>query len=133
MQNLKQFVQDQIQSWPKRSVVLLSGTLAAGKTEFVKQWGDLESIANVASPTFAIHNQYKKAEHFDLYRLESLDDLETTGFWDCFLEEEGLIFIEWPERLDIKQLSRKWNYFWYNISVNQNIRDIELWVKSALS
>ena len=47
-------------------------------------------------------------DHLDLYRLESEDDLESTGFWDLFSEEKGLILIEWAERLNPAYLPTNW-------------------------
>ena len=89
---------------------LLEGDLGAGKTSFVRAWVqaliDKESHANVpenlvSSPTFTLHQEYKikekKIHHFDLYRLRSEEELETTGFWDIFQLSESVI-IEWPER-----------------------------------
>ncbi len=89
---------------------LLEGDLGAGKTSFVRAWVqtliDKVSDANVpenlvSSPTFTLHQEYeikeKKIHHFDLYRLRSEEELETTGFWDIFQQPESVI-IEWPER-----------------------------------
>ena len=48
-------------------------------------------------------------DHLDLYRVENESDLESTGFWDLFEKEEGLIFVEWAERLGKAGLSRRWS------------------------
>jgi tRNA threonylcarbamoyladenosine biosynthesis protein TsaE len=36
--------------------------------------------------------------HFDLYRLDSLDE-GTAGEWEELLEEEGVSLIEWADRI----------------------------------
>ncbi len=98
---------------PDKLIVLLAGEPAAGKTEFVKVFVhalsiDIGSEAEVVtSPTFALHQSYElkgknkniEVDHWDLYRLESEDDLESSGFWDQFSRDKLLIFIEWPERI----------------------------------
>lgn len=89
---------------------LLEGDLGAGKTTFVRAWvqalidkeSDIKVPENlVSSPTFTLHQEYrikeKKIHHFDLYRLRSEEELETTGFWEIFQQPESVI-IEWPER-----------------------------------
>ena len=89
-------------------VLLFSGDMGAGKTTLIasilKQLG---SIDRVSSPTFSIVNEYHCSEgrlayHFDLYRIESIDELNEFGF-DSYLNTNAYIFIEWPENLYGKQ------------------------------
>jgi tRNA threonylcarbamoyladenosine biosynthesis protein TsaE len=95
-----------------RQIILLEGELGAGKTEFVRSLLKALGSQEVTSPSFSIHNHYDTAsvsvEHLDLYRLESEADLESTGFWDLFSQSEGLILIEWAERVDLQLLPRTW-------------------------
>lgn len=101
-------------AWRKpKSIWLLEGEVGSGKTETVKTVARVLGLKEVASPSFAIHHQYLTAEgwpvdHLDLYRLESADDLESTGFWDLFGEPEALILIEWADRLSFDYLPRDW-------------------------
>jgi tRNA threonylcarbamoyladenosine biosynthesis protein TsaE len=81
-------------------IVLLSGTLGAGKTAFARGLarGLGCDLAGVSSPTFTIVQVYRgpvTMQHIDLYRLEpkEVDDL---GLED--LAEEAVMAIEWPER-----------------------------------
>jgi tRNA threonylcarbamoyladenosine biosynthesis protein TsaE len=98
---------------PLGSVVGLSGDLGAGKTAFVREIIHAIALENkvappkVTSPTFVIHQSYAElkpsVDHFDLYRLNHIDDrgLSELGFFDVLEERErrrGFIFIEWPER-----------------------------------
>ena len=84
-------------------VLLVSGTLGAGKTAFVRGLAEGLGIAGdeVSSPTFALVHEYRGGRlplfHADLYRLER------TAAEDIGLEElgagDGVLAIEWPERL----------------------------------
>ena len=85
-------------------VLLFSGDMGAGKTTLIasilKQLG---SIDRVSSPTFSIVNEYHCSDgrlvyHFDLYRIESIYELNEFGF-DSYLNTNAYIFIEWPENL----------------------------------
>lgn len=99
-----------------KTVWLLEGDVGSGKTETVKALARLLRVKEVASPSFAVHHRYLTSddfpiEHLDLYRLESEDDLESTGFWDLFSAPEGLIVIEWADRLNVQYLPRDWTLF----------------------
>lgn len=80
------------------SVVLLDGDLGAGKTRFVQGVARALGVdAEVTSPTFTIHAVYQgklELNHFDLYRLESEEELEDIGYWEA-LESGGVSFVEW--------------------------------------
>ncbi len=116
-----QAAQEISQVFTKRTVVALSGPMGAGKTEFVKAAVlFLAGVSTVASPTFAIHHRYQNEngpsiEHLDLFRSTGTDDLETTGFWDFFFETTGLIFIEWPEKMNLYLIPDSWDIFFIQI------------------
>ena len=82
--------------------ILLNGDLGAGKTTFVSAFCKLHKISHVSSPTYAIHNRYKSdttvIDHFDLYRLDNIEKLESSGFADLCMQSCDYRFIEWPER-----------------------------------
>lgn len=86
-------------------VIGLSGPLGAGKTAFVKGLADGLGIApdQVASPTFVIVSEYptpagNRLVHVDLYRLESVAELDSTGFPDL-LGPDAIVAVEWADRL----------------------------------
>ncbi|HSW87161.1 MAG TPA: tRNA (adenosine(37)-N6)-threonylcarbamoyltransferase complex ATPase subunit type 1 TsaE [Rhabdochlamydiaceae bacterium] len=86
------------------SIVCLFGDLGAGKTTFIK--GIAAGCGNinpreVNSPTFTFLNIYsglKTIYHFDLYRLNGIDDFLSMGF-DEYFHAGGICCIEWSERI----------------------------------
>ena len=96
-----------INSLGDRTVVTFKGEMGAGKTTFInelcRQLG-VETDAT-SSPTFALVNEYRSdttAEliyHFDLYRLESLEEALDMGVED-YLDCGALCLIEWPDVID---------------------------------
>lgn len=83
-------------------VVVLSGDLGAGKTQFVQGVAEaLEVPSAVVSPTFDILMTHEGGtlplHHFDLYRLDEGESLEGIGFYDV-VEGDGVSFIEWGDR-----------------------------------
>lgn len=89
-------------SFKAGDVVLYEGDLGAGKTAFTKGIARALDVEDtVTSPTFAIVNEYEGRMplfHFDLYRLESFDDLYSIGFFD-YLVRGGIIAAEWSENI----------------------------------
>lgn len=87
----------------KNSILLLSGDLGAGKTTSVRYLCEHYGVKHVQSPTYAIHQHYSAAnmaiDHFDLYRLQSEEELVSTGFWDLLQNQNSLMIIEWFERI----------------------------------
>lgn len=84
------------------TVIAFHGEMGAGKTTFIKALcAEFGVKDTVSSPTFAIINEYLTPEndtiyHFDLYRLETIADLQNIGVEDYFYSGK-LCFIEWPE------------------------------------
>lgn len=83
-------------------VIAFHGEMGAGKTTFIKALCKEFGVTdNVSSPTFAIINEYLTPDkstiyHFDLYRLETIADLQNIGAEDYFYSGR-LCLIEWPE------------------------------------
>ncbi len=83
-------------------VIALFGGLGMGKTAFTRGLSrGLGVTEGVSSPTFALVNEYGgkfKIYHFDMYRVQSWDDLYSTGFFDYL--ENGVLVIEWSENIE---------------------------------
>ena len=83
-------------------VIAFHGEMGAGKTTFIKALcAEFGVTDNVASPTFAIINEYltpsdETIYHFDLYRLETIADLQNIGAEDYFYSG-NFCLVEWPE------------------------------------
>jgi len=84
----------------KGDVVCLIGDLGAGKTTFTKGIAKaLECKYEPVSPTFSIVHEYGgniPLYHFDLYRLQSENDLMSIDF-DSYIFSDGICVIEWPQ------------------------------------
>ena len=83
--------------------VALFGNLGVGKTAFVRGFASVVTPgAAVRSPTFSLVNEYRARPlslfHFDMYRIESEDDLYSIGF-DDYLAREGFCLTEWSENI----------------------------------
>ena len=99
-------------------VILLRGELGSGKTTLVKSVLKKMGINDcVTSPTFSIVNEYDFSEniiyHFDLYRIEKIEELDIIGFED-YIYSQNICFIEWPEivlnNIDLKYLDIEIRY-----------------------
>ena len=84
------------------SVVAYRGDLGMGKTAFTRGLArGLGCTCRVTSPTFTIVNEYSGALplfHFDMYRLQSDDDLWDIG-WEDYLDRGGVCAVEWSENV----------------------------------
>lgn len=88
------------------TVFAFHGEMGVGKTTFINALCRELGVENdhTASPSFAIVNEYRSdstAEliyHFDLYRLETLEDALEIGIED-YLDCGALCLIEWPDRV----------------------------------
>ena len=83
-------------------VLVLTGDLGAGKTQFTKGIARGMGItADVTSPTFTIEMVYEGGVmplyHFDLYRLNDSSQLDDIGLFDA-MESDGPTVIEWGEQ-----------------------------------
>ena len=86
------------------NVIAFTGDLGAGKTAFTGGIADGLGVTDrVTSPTYNIVNEYEGGRlplfHFDLYRLESADELFDIG-WEDYLSRGGICAVEWSERAE---------------------------------
>jgi tRNA threonylcarbamoyladenosine biosynthesis protein TsaE len=84
-------------------IVCLNGELGAGKTTMTKSIGiGLGVEEYITSPTFTLINQYRgrmPVYHFDVYRLENVEELYDLGFDEYFFGN-GVCIIEWAEKIE---------------------------------
>lgn len=89
------------------TVFTFDGEMGAGKTTFINALAKELGVDNDAtgSPSFSLINEYRSdttAEliyHFDLYRLEKLEEAFDIGVED-YLESGAICLIEWPGIID---------------------------------
>ncbi len=85
----------------KNAFIAMYGDLGAGKTAFVRGLASVIARgANVCSPTYTVVNEYYgegvRLCHFDMYRIESDDDLYSIGFYDY---DDCIMAVEWSEKI----------------------------------
>ena len=84
-------------------ILAYRGDLGAGKTAFTRGLARGLGISDrVTSPTYTIVNEYEGGRlplfHFDMYRLDSADDLFDIG-WEDYLLRGGVCAVEWSENV----------------------------------
>lgn len=85
-------------------IIAYSGDLGAGKTTITRGISIGMKLGDeVTSPTFALVNEYRGEKlsliHFDMYRINSSVDLETTGFYD-YMDDDNVLAVEWSENIE---------------------------------
>jgi tRNA threonylcarbamoyladenosine biosynthesis protein TsaE len=94
-------------------LICLEGELGSGKTTFIQGLGrGLGVDEPITSPTFTLVNEYRGENlifyHVDLYRVESRQEIITSGLDDLFFGD-GVCAIEWAEKArEIVPLERLW-------------------------
>ena len=102
LNDIDKAAQEFVNAMNGRTVFAFYGKMGAGKTTFVKAICEELGVEDViTSPTFAIINEYltpsnETIYHFDLYRLETIADLQNIGAEDYFYSG-NLCLIEWPD------------------------------------
>ena len=106
IEEMQSFAKEFGKSLKGGEVILLNGDLGAGKTTFVRFV--LESLGvdePVSSPSFTIMKNYANKDfkfyHFDLYRIENIDETYEFGFEEYIQNStDSVVFIEWAERVE---------------------------------
>lgn len=103
-ETIKKFLESEINLFNGCNIGL-SGTLGAGKTQFVKnllKTVEAEFENQVQSPTFNICNVYTAGvitiHHYDMYRVESEDELYEIEIFESIDNSKVTTFIEWIDR-----------------------------------
>ncbi len=106
IEEMQSFAKEFGKSLKGGEVILLNGDLGAGKTTFVRFV--LESLGvdePVSSPSFTIMKNYANKDfkfyHFDMYRIENIDETYEFGFEEYIQNStDSVVFIEWAERVE---------------------------------
>ena len=86
-------------------VIALYGDLGSGKTVLVQGLAEGLEVppeVYVTSPTYTLINEYPgrlPVYHVDLYRIDDPDGIEDIGLYDLLDRPDGVVAIEWAERL----------------------------------
>lgn len=89
----------------ENTLVALFAPMGSGKTTFTTAVCRVLGVTDpVGSPTFAIVNEYMRADgdpmyHFDFYRINKLQEAVEIGLYD-YLDSGYLCMMEWPENIE---------------------------------
>lgn len=113
----------------KRAYIAMRGEMGVGKTVFTRGFVSHFGHANVKSPTYTIVNEYKpggtRVYHFDLYRIEDGDDLESIGYHE-YVESNAYSIVEWSERVPEYIPEDAITVTISRVSEDESARDIEI-------
>lgn len=113
----------------KGMVIVLTGDLGSGKTKLTQGILTYFGLENeISSPTFTIVNEYNTENlniyHFDVYRLEEVDEFYAIGGEEYF--EKGACIIEWGEIIE-EALPKEYIKINFTRDLsNENLRNIEI-------
>lgn len=103
-------------------VIILDGTVGAGKTTFTRFFTNKNEVP---SPTYSIINEIENIIHADFYRIEKKEDLIHLEI-PMYLEEKDYFLIEWgmPYLKDIERIvGDEFKYYQLKIEINSNGTD----------
>ena len=93
-----------MEAFREERIFALQGEMGAGKTTLIKHLCKFLGVADVvASPTFAIINEYRTSGgnsvyHFDFYRIKNKEEVMDIGYEEYFYSG-NYCFLEWPEKI----------------------------------
>jgi tRNA threonylcarbamoyladenosine biosynthesis protein TsaE len=120
-------IEDLLPHFQGKNLFLLEGDLGSGKTTFVSLVAKKLGINFVSSPTFALIQQYGQIVHADLYRLEQPEEIDATGFWELFEDDQNIVFVEWPSKVSDDHWPLDWNITKIKISkLSDSERKVEV-------
>lgn len=117
-------------------VICLYGDLGSGKTVIAK--GLIQFFIpnqRILSPTFIIvrhykivNNKIKNIFHADLYRIDSIKEIEHFEFMEFINKSGNVVIIEWADRLKSLLPVRRIDIYIKNIGLNERSIDLK-WMK----
>ncbi len=102
LQDIDRLVEQLRKRMASCQIITFTGPLGAGKTTVIKHLLRACGVTQtVTSPTFTYVNCYQNDQrqrfcHFDLYRIESLEQFLQAGFDEYLYVPNSWCFIEWP-------------------------------------
>ncbi len=105
LEDTKKFAEKIASKLKGGEVIALVGDLGAGKTYLTKflveaLGGDL---TEVISPTYIYHRQYEGdkflVNHFDMYRIDSVDEVDSVGLLEALEDKDAITIIEWADKV----------------------------------
>lgn len=87
-------------------IITFTGPLGAGKTTLSQSLLRAQGVTDpITSPTFTYVNAYKNQRgetfyHFDLYRIDSVENFLEQGFEEYLYQPRSWALIEWPEVIE---------------------------------
>ena len=118
------------QAAKKGDIFCLIGDLGVGKTVFSKGFAEgLGITEHITSPTFTIVQVYDgrlPLYHFDMYRIEDIEELDWIGYEDYFFGE-GVCLVEWANNVEeVIPDTAKWIYIEKNLEHGFDYRKITI-------
>lgn len=114
----------------KPSIIFLYWDLWAGKTtlskSIISKYAKRDFTVN--SPTYVYYNKYDDIYHFDLYRIGDYDEFVSMWWEEILDNNEGIILIEWPEKLEKYYIPDIKIYI--NKTPEENLRELEIVYKA---
>ena len=109
-------------------VIVLTGELGSGKTKFTEGFLSYFNL-EISSPTFTIVNEYKNEDisifHFDVYRLEDVDEFYAIGGDEYF--SSGISIIEWGELIKDALPKDYIEIVFHKDDNNENLRILDIY------
>jgi tRNA threonylcarbamoyladenosine biosynthesis protein TsaE len=100
------------------AMIVLEGTLGAGKTTFIQNFiGDAETL----SPTYSILSECKNFLHADLYRVEKNEEILQLEL-PVYLEDKQYFFVEWGMKFArrlVRELPENFTSYLLEISIHE--------------
>ncbi len=112
-------------------IIVLTGELGSGKTKFTEGFLSYFNLdKEISSPTFTIVNEYKNSNisifHFDVYRLEDVDEFYAIGGDEYF--NSGISIIEWGELIKDALPKDYIEIFFHKDDNDENLRILDIYL-----
>lgn len=104
-EDLERAAQQFLKEIKDNTLIALFAPMGSGKTTFTTAVCKVLGVTDpVGSPTFAIVNEYMRADgepmyHFDFYRINKLSEAIDIGLYD-YIDSGYLCMMEWPENIE---------------------------------